>query len=271
MQDYVKPIVPINYFIDAIKLLKLYKVEFITFDDLIWEGDFDYKNSYPVEFKNWKNAINNGEFDKNKIYVLIQHDVDSGPRSTINICKIEKEMGVRSNIMTFNRWVVGSEPSNVEKYPIDRLALKNFENEGFLINYHANALDIAKLDSSKIYEEFDKDVDELSKDFNIKYFSPHGGKKTINGETNNSFNYYDNVKNKIRWVDNRYSVKFDAKYSDGGLKSRIINNDPKCDILTFIKKMLPGKRYKMLIHPQYYGYKNIVKLNSKLDWYNNLF
>lgn len=281
-----KPAIPLDYYLDSIKKLKTMGVKFITYNDLPFEDDFEVKDAYPFEFNRWNTRIKKTN-DQN-IYVLIQHDTDSGFRSTINLSRNERDLGAIANIMTFAKWRSDSEDGPLEEYPISFEALADLQQSNFMIGYHTNAWHNANFNDEKVFYHFYDDISYLiSKGLNISFFSPHGG-KTIEGKGNVSFDYMLDIKKEgfkkfiqdrslhsyfrnLRWIHNRYTCKFNGYYSDGGLKRRMKDNKDDLDLNEFINNMKPGKRYRMLIHPQYYGNENLQRFETELGWYNNLF
>ena len=110
----------------------------------------------------------------------------------------------------------------------------------------------------------------------------------MDGIGNVSFDYMKDIRNggykkfysdedthkyfkKLRWIHNKFSCKFNGYYSDGGLKRRLKINQENTDLNEWIKNMQPGKRYRMLIHPQYYGRGELQQFETDLKWYNKLF
>ena len=80
-------------------------IEVLTYSDLNFGGDDDYENYYPGERKIWEESLSSGERDPEKIYVFIQHDVDSAPERTNRLLEFQRKIGLRSNVMIFNRLV----------------------------------------------------------------------------------------------------------------------------------------------------------------------
>ena len=282
--EKVKPVIPLDYYLESLHKLNSMGVKFITYNDLEFENDYDFENGYPDEFTRWNQKIKERN-DKN-IYVLIQHDTDAGFQSTISLSKHEKKLNAVASIMTFARWQGGDEKGKVESYPISFNELRKLQSEGFMIGYHCNALHTSDFDENLVYENFYKDI-LILKEFNISFFSPHGG-KVLDGIGNVSFDYMTDIRNggykkfypnedthkyfkKLRWIHNKFTCKFNGYYSDGGLRRRLQINQENTDLNEFIKNMQPGKRYRMLIHPQYYGDGELQRFETDLEWYNLLF
>lgn len=251
--------IPFKYYSDFLKFLSSNKnIEVITYDDFDWGEDFDYENSYLSEFKSWSRKIKEGDLDKDKIYVLIQHDVDTAPERTLAVLREEERFSIRSNVMFFNKRVDRRyyQKTNILRYTdyeIDFDEYNRLQEKGFVFGYHSNALDQAFFDNKKAQKIFEEDVAVLSEKLNsqIRYFSPHGGLKSPAGFTNNSLPVPESLKGQIRWVANRRTVRFKASYSDGGINS--LSRDPsKRDLRDFVRSWCPGNRYRVLTHPQYY-------------------
>ena len=244
-------------------------VEFVTYDDFDWEDDYDYKNAYPGEWVRWRQSLANQTRDPKKVYVLIQHDSDSGPQATMEMAALEAKLGVRSSLMVFNKWRGASESGVVSPYPLDWDFMRSLKEAGFTVGYHCNALHNANYDVSRVYEEFLLDCQSFDEKMgNTRFFSPHGGKADPDGKVNASFEYPDETGTKLRWVHNRFSVKFNGYYSDGGLVTRLIKGDPLIDLEAWSKTLVPGRRYRALVHPQYYsnaGFRPIAK--ATIEWY----
>jgi hypothetical protein len=259
------------------QMLNLGNIKFITYDDLLWAEENDYKAGYQSEWISWQKGLKSGEIDSKFIYILIQHDSDSGPIHTVDMLDMEKELNVKSSTMIFARWRGIDDGGEVVKYPINFPRLLSSHFQDFCFGYHCNAFQISNFNDLKVFDEFATDIDYLSSMFPVKYFSPHGGKKSSDGIMNASFdyiNYFNNhpVISKIRWVHNRFSPKFNGYYSDGGLIGRIHGDSHhKLNLQEFINSLIPGRRYRILVHPQYYSdrfFQPLHHLNHQLpQWY----
>jgi len=250
---------PFKYLIDFLEFLHKNRnlVEIITYRDMIWGDDFDYINSYPEEYKAWNYQLKKGLRDKGKIFVLLQHDVDKIPERTINLLREEKRLEVPSNIMIFNRRINRRHLQKTgeliyKEYDLDHEYLRHLQDvHGFVIGYHSNAFSRALFDIDKAEHIFKEDVRSLRRKFDIQYFSPHGGARGPDGLSNNCVPVPEALENSIRWVNNKFTARFDGNYSDGGINSP--KRDPeKRDIRDFVRKWQRGKRYRILLHPQYY-------------------
>ena len=78
-------------------------IEVITYSELDFGDDFDFEKSYFSEWENWRDSMKNGVRDPEKIYVILQHDVDDSPERTHRLLRVQEDLGVRSNVMIFNR------------------------------------------------------------------------------------------------------------------------------------------------------------------------
>ena len=249
---------PLQFYVDFLKHLKEREdVQFVTYDDLAWQEGDAYEQNYAAEFAAWKKKIRRGELDSDKVYVLLQHDVDRLPELTMNLLRQEQCLGIPSNVMIFNRrieWRHLQETGEIlyADYDLDLPFLRRLQDKhGFVIGYHSNAYEAAMFDPQRARVIFQEDVSALRQWFDIRYFSPHGGAKDPQGRSNSALTPPDELMNSLRWVHNRYTVRFDGNYSDGGL------NDPRIDPATrdprnFVRALRKGKRYRILTHPQYY-------------------
>lgn len=249
--------IPFGYHTDFIDYLAdnpdLFKV--ITYKDLKWQDGDSADSFYPAEKRAWDKAMRSGELDDSKIYVLIQHDVDSQPQRTMNLVRHEALRGVPSNVMVFNRRVdrrhfVSTGEMNYTPYDLDFALLKQVQQQGFVIGYHMNAYEQAKYDAALACQIFLKDVEALSQYVDIEYFSAHGGSPGP-GQINNRDLDISKLDTNLIWVHNGKTPVFDLNYSDGGINS--MKRDPaKRDLRDFVKLWCRGKRYRVLTHPQYY-------------------
>jgi hypothetical protein len=228
-------------------------VEFITYDDLPWAaGADDYKRTFPREWTNWRKWLSARPERRRKVYVLIQHDTDSGPVHTLEMAKLEAQFGVRSSIMTFARRRVRPGPDGIEDYDIDWDGLRSLQAQGFAVGYHCNALHLAEFDAQRAPAAFARDVEALrERGLRIDFFSAHGGAASPEGLTNSSIDYPALTGSPLRWVATRFSVRFNQYFSDGG-SSRQSGLERTARLRDFIADMQPGERYRILVHPQYY-------------------
>lgn len=249
--------IPFGYHTDFIDYLAdhpdLFKV--ITYKDLKWQKDDSADSFYPAEKRAWDKAMQSGDLDDSKIYVLIQHDVDSQPQRTMNLVRHEAFKGIPSNVMVFNRRVdrrhfISTGEMNYTSYDLDFDLLKQVQQQGFVIGYHMNAYEQAKYDAVLACKVFLEDVEALSRYVNIEFFSAHGGSPGPE-QINNRDLDVSKIDTNLIWVHNGKTPVFDLNYSDGGINS--MKRDPaKRDLRDFVKLWRRGKRYRVLTHPQYY-------------------
>ncbi len=250
---------PLEFAVDFLRFLRENddQIEIITYEDLPWGDDLDYENSYPAEWKAWKRKLHEGLRDPDKVYVLIQHDVDSVPERTIRLLHEEQELALPSNVMIFRervnrRYLVRTGELKITAYDVDHDLLSRLESDHrFVIAYHSNTYERSGFDYAKAQSLLEEDVAVLRERFGISFFSPHGGPPGPDGQSNNAVEPSASFKRSVRWVANRYTVRFDGMYSDGGINSP--KRDPKGrDLRDFVRTWRRGGRYRVLLHPQYY-------------------
>ena len=268
---------PLQYHVDLLQRLRdrSREIEFITYADLPFEDDFDVGGNYPGEFKRWGEQMRLGHRDSSKIYVLLQHDVDDFPERTHALLQHEERLGVRSNIMIFNRRLnrrrlLLTGELEQREYPIDSELLCRLQSKGFVIGYHSNAYEWAGFDVARAAQIFERDVAELCTRFDIQFFCPHGGVRDSRGHSNAALDIPHSLSRSIRWVLNRHTVRFHGSYSDGGINSPRLDPASK-DVRAFIQTWQPGKRYRILTHPQYYdaSYTRLPRLTG-VPWYEQV-
>lgn len=229
-------------------------VVFITYDDLEWGDDDGRDGKYLGEWKRWKRRLARDPAAAAKVHLLLQHDTDSGPAQSLAMAELEAHMGVRSSIMSFVRWPrVSGGATRVEDYPLDWQRLHMLRQRGFTIGYHCNALHLCAYDERGVYEAFDRDIELLAeKGFDIRFFSAHGGARSpVTGAGNNAFDYPGRCRHRPLWVHNGRSPRFDGAFSDGGELSRSTHGE-RAELERFVDGLVRGRRYRILIHPQYY-------------------
>lgn len=228
-------------------------VEFITYDDMAWEDDTDHVNSFPEEWERWRQRVRGDKDMQKKVHVLIQHDTDSGPAETLAMARLEAAFGVRSSIMTFARRPLRVGEPEIETYRIDWDGLQSLVRQGFVVGYHCNALHLACFDEAHAPQAFTEDLVDLAhRGFRIDYFTAHGGPSSPTGVGNSGIDYPGLTGSRVRWVNTRYSPRFDGYFSDGGKGSNRSGVDRFSDLREFVAGMRPGGRYRILIHAQYF-------------------
>lgn len=269
---------PLDFYLDFLKLLRAHDslVRIVTYRDLSWNDDFAYKECYPRERASWLHELSSGAMDPKKIYVLIQHDVDSNPESTMELLRAEEQLGIQSNVMIFNRRInrrhlAGTGELLYTEYPIDYGYLRHLQdNCGFVIGYHSNAMEQALYNVEKAKAIFEADIEQLRKQFRIEFFSAHGGATGPNGLNNHHLIMPETLSSLLRWVHNRYTPWFTSTFTDGGINSP--RRDPSSrDLRDHIKTWKIGQRYRILTHPQYYTrhFRKSPRL-AGTPWYEEL-
>ena len=231
-------------------------IEVITYSELDFGDDFDFEKSYFSEWENWRDSMKNGVRDPEKIYVILQHDVDDSPERTHRLLRVQEDLGVRSNVMIFNRPVNRGKLAKdgiVEyvDYPLDLDLFLSLQKKGWLFGYHSNCFEQAAFDFEDSGRIFIEDVAQLrSQGFQIDFFCPHGGARDSEGRSNVHFGMPEEMRESVRWVLNRHSIKLNGVRSDGGFRNR--ERWDNLDLRDFVRSWKPGKRYRLNLHPQHY-------------------
>lgn len=268
---------PLRYYVGFLEYLAAHPdlFDILTYDDLPWDGDFDFKRHYPHERAVWDRRLSSSD-RADKISVLIQHDVDSRPERTEVLLQEEERLGVPSNVMIFNRrhdrkLLKHRGTLTYTDYDIDTRYLQHLESLGFVVGYHTNAVEQAGWVLPHAVARFREDLETLRMTFRIRYFSPHGGVPGPDGTNNKDIPLPDELARDVRWVHNGHTPRFDGNYSDGGI------NNPKRDIRTrdlrdFVRTWRLGGRYRVLVHPQYYDDTATPADHLCVaDWYREIF
>lgn len=268
---------PLEYFTDFLRFLDANRdrVEVITYADLDWGDDWAYESNYPTEWSRWQASLRSGERDPSKVYVILQHDVDDTPERTKVVLEEEERLGLRSCVMIFNRrldrrLLQQTGVPQEKEYLVDHAYLAELERAGWVIGYHSNAYERSGFDRDRAEEIFLRDVEELRSRYAIDFFCPHGGVRDRDGRSNAALEIPDDLRESLRWVLNRYTVKFNGVYSDGAINSPR-RDASKRDLREFVKTWRAGRRYRILTHPQYYhtvfGH---TKALAGVDWYEDM-
>jgi hypothetical protein len=262
-------ILPFDYLVGFIRFLHRNRrhIRIITYNDLDWDRDYNPDSMYETELKAWKRRPRLRFWERNKIHVLLQHDVDTIPKRSMQFARIEEQFRIPSNFMVFNRRIsryAFRETGQLQytSYELDWDLLKSLESKGFVIGYHSNAYERSYFDMARAIGIFQEDIRDLrARVKNVRFFSPHGGHKDPQGRTNNCLPIDQSLQKqlKIRWVHNSRGVIFNGYYSDGGMRSRPADD---LNLLRFVKTWQPGNRYRVLIHPQYYGLLSNTNVDS---------
>lgn len=264
---------PLGWYESLLQEIQQRGIVALTYSDLFAHSDDrDWENCYEREFKHWHEHIR----DPQATYLLIQHDVDFVPDFTKRMVALEALYGIRSSIFVFNRFVdeiPADSPYDDSPYVVDHEFFTAMQQRGFVIGYHQNALSVTK-NLEDATQQFANDVMALREHYDIRYFCPHGGRAVeIDGRRLHNFDVPvpDVLRDSLRWVYNRYALRYSGRFSDGGLR-RV--NDPqhlqRLNLAGFLNALEPGRRYFALIHPQLWGYNINRAYNpalSEQQWY----
>jgi hypothetical protein len=266
--------IPFGYLEDFLGHLDRHRAryEVLTYRDLDWDGDWDYAGGYPREKRAWQAALRSGRRDPRKIYLFLQHDVDSAPERTVEALRVEERLRLRSNVMIFNRRIDRRHLRETgelryTEYIDDYAYLKSLEAQGFVIAYHCNAYERARFSRPEAARILREDVEQLGARFRLDFMSAHGGPAGPDGKSNPSLDLPRELRRRLRWVHNGYALSVDGGYSDGGINSG--RRPPEAfDLRRFVQSLQPGRRYRVLIHPQYYAREVEANPRLKSPWYD---
>lgn len=221
-----------DYFVECMLLLKGRGANFITMSD-----------AYA------------GNFCDDDINVILDHHIDFYPVETEVMARWEAEQGILSSIYLFNHSPYFRENSGrgqTFKWDVEDLNIpfyQELEGLGFEIGYHSNCVGQAQLRlgvtlpravdklEGEVYDLagqiFERDVENLSRYFNLRTFVPHGA-----GESNNKFYPLPEKYRHLIWAYNNHRAFGDVNviprwrnYSDSNLDLAQVFRVPKGKIL----------------------------------------
>lgn len=183
----------------------------------------DTLSSRGVRFVTWHQVLD-GDLGHAECEVLLQFDIDGGPRSTQRLYQALNERGICGTIM-IHRQAYDWYTYTIEDVGIDWL--QEAEQHGWAVGYHNNSLsNIQRFDRVGDYStqalaeashRFGDDVRYLRRYFKIRTFTHHGG-NVFNNRTPvpNDLNIVgvDKPVNPIVWTNVR------SMFSDGGFTVR---------------------------------------------------
>jgi hypothetical protein len=251
------------------------RFQVITYNDLLWSSKDKCFGDFPAEFKAWNKMINADPVKSQKIHLMIQYDLDSRPDRAMDLLRDPCHRHVPVNIMLFNKridrkFLKATGQVKNTPYEIDDKLLSKFQDKGSVVGYHSNANERGGFSLEGAMTAFDEDVVALRKRFAIDYYTAHGGIPGPDGTNNNGLPFPQSWDGDIRWVHNGSSPRFEGVFSDGGHNNK--TRDPKKrDMRDFIANLKPGRRYRMLLHPQYYDLRpKRSPTYSGTKWYDTL-
>ncbi|MDA1257666.1 MAG: hypothetical protein O3C10_07465 [Chloroflexi bacterium] len=256
---------PLAWYADFLDEIVRRGIRVVTYRDLFaGVDDYDHEQRFPLEKAAWDSRTQ----DSHPPTLVIQHDVDYVPEFTHRMIEMEMACGIRSNVLVFNELHATESQEAKRPYGLDFDLLRRAEAAGFVIGYHNNVLQRGVRTLAEAEVKFEADVVALRKQVSIEYFCPHGGRAVeIDGK---SMHNYDvpipqSLRGTIRWVYNRFGVKFNSTWSDGGIRKRVGDAVDSLDLVgTYVPSMSPGRRYFVLVHPQRWGHQVEAKLNPTL-------
>lgn len=256
-------VLPARHIEDAVRYLAARtNVEFLRYDDLLFDDDVDADNAYPYEFLRWRTAR-----DPEKVYVLCQYDVDLLPQNTMRQLAVHRELGVPATVMLFA--VPQLERADSYHGALTEIVTGGYPESIVTVGYHSNAYERSGFSVDRWVSRFCEDVGFLTSQYrDIQFWSPHGGARDAHGKSNAHYLETPSwLRAGLRQIHNGRTVRFAATYSDGGLLNP--GYTVGRDLRAFVAAMVPGHRYRILLHPQYYGAGELepCALLAGQDWY----
>ncbi len=255
------PIFPARYLYDFVRYVGTRRdIVALNYDGLKFYGDTDYENAYPTEWRQFLEARH-----PDKIYLLIQYDVDADPWRTSHALRVHAMHGVPVSVMVFASPLKGSPI----EYHEDLGHLRG--NGAASVGYHCNAYDRTLHDLDAAKRLFAMDVEELRHVYGrVGFWSPHGGRADAEGRSNaHVLETPVELRDSLRWIHNRHGIRKNGQHSDGGILGE--KYDVPRDLVKFVRGMKRGNRYRILLHPQYYGdnYESHSRLVGQ-GWYDEV-
>lgn len=220
---------PLAYFLESIDVLTAKGFEFVTWHDVI-EG----------RVKNSSNAI------------LLQFDIDAGPRAMLRLAEPLSQRGIVANVMTHRR------ARHWYEYDVEDIGIDDFkllQDRGWVFGYHSNSLTNLvgfKSDGAtstdliaQAAEDMRRDVSDLREHLDIRTVTHHGG-----NVLNNQVPLPDD--DALVCVDRPFSPDLwsavSKSFSDGSFTARPV------PLKQFVADANPGEgMYFMRCHPFKYG------------------
>ncbi|HHB94473.1 MAG TPA: hypothetical protein ENK88_04940 [Campylobacterales bacterium] len=103
------------------------------------------------------------KYDKNRPFIMLRHDVDRQPNSSLKMAKIEESMGVKAT------YYFRAIPKTLKPEIIKKIAFLEHE-----IGYHYESLSETNGDYDKAIKDFEKNLSIFNKLYPIKSISMHG-------------------------------------------------------------------------------------------------
>jgi hypothetical protein len=179
-----------------------------------------------------------GRIDSQKVNVFLRHDVDISLPRTVNMARIQKELGIQSTY--FFRL-------HAEKYTFEEAqpVIKKLTEDGFKIGLHYETLSVAQGDKQKAIELLASDIARLREFAPISAVAAHGQKHYKNQTI------WEDVDKETLQIYSAYDMKSDLYLSDAGGK-RLSGKDGKY-LFDRIYEAKPGQIVQVLIHPDWWN------------------
>ncbi len=202
-------------------------------------------------------------YNDSKPFIIMRHDVDRRPNSSLEMAKLEKSMGIKATY--YFRIIYQTFKPNI---------IKEIINLGHEIGYHYESLAETNGDYEKAIKDFELNLDRLNKFYLIKNIAMHG-RPTSKWDSRLLWNKYDYKKYGILsepYFDIDFNEVFYTTDAGRAWDNEAINLRDKVDtkfdfsfthtndIIKALKnKELPNK-IMINIHPEHWAKTNI-------EWY----
>jgi len=209
------------------------------------------------------NEFYNREFNVDRPFILIRHDVDRRPNSSLEMAKIEKEFGVKATYY-FRTISKTFKP----------MIIKDIASLGHEIGYHYESLADTDGNYKDAIDDFKKNLERLKRLYPIKTIAMHGRptSKWDSRELWKKYNYkeYGIVIEPyfdINFKEILYITDASRKWNNDeiNLRDRVDSNfnfefKHTLDIIRLIEDKNAPKKIMINIHPEHWA-------KSSLEWY----
>lgn len=202
-------------------------------------------------------------YNKNRPFIIMRHDVDRRPNNSLEMSKIENSMGIKSTY--YFRTIHQTFKPNI---------IKEIIGLGHEIGYHYESLAQTNGDYEEAIDDFEFNLNRLRELYPIRHIAMHG-RPTSKWDSRDLWKHYDYKQYKIvsePYFDidfNRVFYATDAGRAWGderiNLRDKVntefnFNIKSTNDLINEIKKGYLPKEIMLNIHPEHWS-------KSTIEWY----